>query len=188
MNDQVVLEALVRVRSEPSPQPQATDAGLRPPPSALDAPRMATRGPRSMGMNLTPLIDVTFLILVFFVCTAQVLERETLLRADLSEQSGSAAMDAMDLEEPPLRIEIRAPAGRRAITIVAPLPQPSDAADLTSVLASRRYGPENPGGLFAADQPIELAPAADVSWERAVEIFNAVTRAGYTRVRFASPS
>ncbi|MFM1830481.1 MAG: hypothetical protein RLZZ558_821 [Planctomycetota bacterium] len=187
MNEQVVLQALARLRCEPASEAHATDAGLSPPPSALDAPRMATRGPRGIGVNLTPLIDVTFLILVFFVCTAQVLERETLLRADLSEQAGPA-VDAMDLEEPPLRIEIRAPSGRRAIVIVAPLPQPSDADDLTSVLASRRYGPENPGGLFAEDQPIELAPAADVSWERAVEIFNAVTRAGYTRVRFASPS
>jgi len=187
MNEQAVLEALVRMRREPSPDAPATDAVLTPP-NALDAPRMTTRGPRGMGMNLTPLIDVTFLILVFFVCTAQVLERETLLRADLSEQVGSVAVDALDLEEPPLRIEIRASSGRRTIAIVAPLPQPSDAADLTNVLASRRYGPENPGGLFAADQPIELAPAADVSWERAVEIFNAVTRAGYTRVRFASPS
>jgi biopolymer transport protein ExbD len=183
-----VLEALARVRSEPSLEVQTTDANLTPPPSALDAPRVATRGPRGMGMNLTPLIDVTFLILVFFVCTAQVLERETLLRADLSEQVGSVAVDSLDLEEPPLRIEIRASSGRRTIAIMAPLPQPKDAADLTNVLASRRYGPENPGGLFAADQPIELAPAADVSWERAVEVFNAVTRAGYTRVRFASPS
>ena len=65
--------------------------------------------------------------------------------------------------------------------------QPADAEQLTAILESRRYGPQNPGGLFAADQPIELAPSKDAPWQDAVAAFNAITRAGYTRVSFARP-
>jgi hypothetical protein len=68
-----------------------------------------------------------------------------------------------------------------------PLPQPADSEQLGALLASKLYGPGNPGGLFAADQPIELAPSKDAPWEDAVAAFNAITRAGYTRVSFARP-
>ena len=41
-------------------------------PTADDAPvakRAARRARRGIALNLTPMIDVTFLLLVFFVCT-----------------------------------------------------------------------------------------------------------------------
>jgi biopolymer transport protein ExbD len=140
-----------------------------------------------MRLNLTPMIDVTFLLLVFFVCTTKALDKEGLLRADLSERGGAMPADALALDEPPLRVELRREDARTRVQVLAPMPQPEDAEELGFLLASRRYGPENPAGIFAADHPIELAPSADAPWEDTVAAFNAITRAGYTRVSFARP-
>jgi biopolymer transport protein ExbD len=140
-----------------------------------------------MRLNLTPMIDVTFLLLVFFVCTTKALDKEGLLRADLSERGGAMPADALSLDEPPLRIELARAEGRTRLQVLAPMPQPEDSEELGFLLAARRYGPENPGGIFASDQPIELAPSGDAAWEDTVAAFNAITRAGYTRVSFARP-
>jgi hypothetical protein len=70
--------------------------------------RTKRRGRGGMRLNLTPMIDVTFLLLVFFVCTTKALEKEGLLRADLSERGGAMPADALALDEPPLRMDARA--------------------------------------------------------------------------------
>lgn len=174
-----ILEALARMRR----------GELRASPSA-PAPEPSPRSRRRRGglsLNLTPMIDVTFLLLVFFVCTTRALERESLLRADLTAEAGTTDSDALGLDEPPLRIAIGRQDGRVTVRIEAPLPQPGTVEELVALLRDRRFGPGNPSGLFAADQPIELAPSREAPWEDAVAIFNAVTRAGYTRVGFTRP-
>lgn len=183
--DAVIVEALARLRrgeapAEP-PESEALDRSVR------DA-RARRRAFRMTQPNLTSMIDVTFLLLIAFVCATKVLPREGLLRADMTERGGSGvATDALALDETPLRIEIAREGGVTRIRVVAPTPQPSDAGQLGDILTSRRYGPQNPGGLFAADQPIELAPSKETPWDDTVAAFNAVTRAGYTRVGFARP-
>lgn len=149
--------------------------------------RASRRRGSGLALNLTPMIDVTFLLLVFFVCTTKSLDQEGLLRADLSERGGIASADAMALDEPPLRIEVQRANGATVIRVLAPLPQPADSEQLWALLTTRRYSAQNPTGLFAADQPIELAPSKEALWEDAVAVFNAITRAGYTRVSFARP-
>ncbi|MBM4007185.1 MAG: biopolymer transporter ExbD [Planctomycetes bacterium] len=149
--------------------------------------RAKRRALGGLQLNLTPMIDVTFLLLVFFVCTTKALDKEGLLRADLSERGGAMPADALSLDEPPLRVELRREDARTRVQVLAPMPQPEDPEELGFLLASRRYGPENPAGIFAADHPIELAPSADAPWEDTVAAFNAITRAGYTRVSFARP-
>jgi biopolymer transport protein ExbD len=149
--------------------------------------RAKRRARGGLQLNLTPMIDVTFLLLVFFVCTTKALDKEGLLRADLSERGGAMPADALALDEPPLRVELRREDARTRVQVLAPMPQPEDPEELGFLLASRRYGPENPAGIFAADHPIELAPSADAPWEDTVAAFNAITRAGYTRVSFARP-
>ncbi len=153
----------------------------------LEASRAKRRWRTGRQPNLMAMIDVTFLLLVFFVCTTRVLDKERLLRADLSEQAGVSAHAALSLDDPPLRIEVQSNNGTMQLRVVAPFPQPQNAEQLASLLASKLYSADNPSGLFAADQPIELAPSKDAQWEEAVAVFNAISRAGYTRVSFVRP-
>ena len=73
----------------------------------LEASRAKRRWRTGRQPNLMAMIDVTFLLLVFFVCTTRVLDKERLLRADLSEQAGVSAHAALSLDDPPLRIEVQ---------------------------------------------------------------------------------
>jgi biopolymer transport protein ExbD len=180
-----IAAQLQRLRGGMSSIPQAPsdeDADRR-----LRDARAKRRARGGLQLNLTPMIDVTFLLLVFFVCTTKALDKEGLLRADLSERGGAMPVDALSLDEPPLRIELTRAAGRTRLQVLAPMPQPEDPEELGFLLSSRRYGASNPSGIFASDQPIELAPSADAPWEDTVAAFNAITRAGYTRVSFARP-
>ena len=174
-----IVDALARLR-------RGELAATRPS-AELAQPVRSRRRRGGLSLNLTPMIDVTFLLLVFFVCTTRALERESLLRADLTAEASAAPTDALGLDEPPLRIAIGREDGQVTVRIEAPLPQPGSVEELVTLLRDRRFGPGNPSGLFAADQPIELAPSREAPWEDAVAIFNAVTRAGYTRVGFTRP-
>ena len=173
-----ILEALGRMRRGEITAPPVAETG--------PAPR-ARRRRGGLSLNLTPMIDVTFLLLVFFVCTTRALERESLLRADLTAEASPASSDALALDEPPLRIAIGREGGAMTLRLDAPLPPAGSTEELVRLLRDRRFGPDSPRGLFAADQPIELVPSREAPWEDAVAVFNAVTRAGYVRVGFARP-
>ena len=125
---------------------------------------------------------------VFFVCTTKTLDREELLRTDLS-QRGSAVVNptALALDEPPLRIELLRQDNHTVIKVLAPMSQPDSFEQLTALFNSKRYSTENPSGLFPSDHPIELAPAKDVPWNDAVSAFNGLVRAGYQQIHFVGP-
>lgn len=150
--------------------------------------RAARRANRGIKLNVIPMIDVTFFLLVFFVCANKTLDREEFLRTDLSQRGVAVVSpNSLALDEPPLRIELLRIGQHTKIKILAPMAQPDTFEQLTAVLNSKRYSTENPTGLFPADQPIELAPAKDVPWDDAVSAFNGLVRAGYQQIHFAGP-
>jgi len=167
---------------------QSFDEALSSDDNAPVAKRADRRARRGIALNLTPMIDVTFLLLVFFVCTTKTLDREELLRTDLRQRTSALVQPtALALDEPPLRIELFRKESQTVIKILAPMPQPDSFEQLTVTLNSKRYSKENPAGLFSCDHPIELAPAKDVPWNDAVAAFNGLVRAGYQQIHFAGP-
>jgi biopolymer transport protein ExbD len=148
---------------------------------------ISRRGRPRMSLNLTPMIDVVFQLLVYFLVSTNFARGEQVYRVDLPSRSEGAAADPFTLDEEPLRIEI-VPAGENglvAIRIPGPWPQPADFEALYEFLDGRRLDGENPAGLFAIDHPIVVAPSPSVRWDRTVDAFNAAVRAGYGRVGFA---
>ena len=62
---------------------------------------------------MTPMIDVVFLLLIFFVWTASFQIAEMLLPADLAAATGSAEPDSRQQTEPDLRVVIQLRQGQR---------------------------------------------------------------------------
>ena len=151
-----------------------------------EAKAISRRGRPRMSLNLTPMIDVVFQLLVYFLVSTNFARGEQVYRVDLPSRSEGVAADPFTLDAEPLRIEL-VPAGEVAVAIriPGPWPQPADFEALFEFLDGRRLDAENPGGLFAVDHPIVVDPAPSVRWERTVDAFNAAVRAGYERVSFA---
>jgi biopolymer transport protein ExbD len=141
-----------------------------------------------LTLNLTPMIDVVFQLLIYFLVSTNFALGEQVYRVDLPNREEGAA-DPFALDEEPLRIELLAAGdatpGLVAIRIEGPWPQPSGFEELHEFLESRRIDADRPAGLFAPDHPVLIDPGPSVRWDVTVDAFNAVVRAGYTNVGFA---
>ena len=148
-------------------------------------------GGGSFNLNLTAMIDVTFLLLIYFLVATEFKLGEEVYRLDLPERlPAELDRDPFELDEEPLRIEVISTGmGPRNCTlrIDGPYPQPRSFDELERFLAQRRISEANPGGMFHADHPLIVRPASDARWEHTIEAFNAVVKSGYSNVTFARP-
>ena len=153
--------------------------------------RRLLRDPRArarVSLSITPMIDVVFQLLIYFLLTAGFMGNERHLRAEMpGERSDRAQRAELALEREPLVIRLARDRGALAIELGGGLAPPRDARGLEQVLRDALVGPDSPRGFFTADHPIRIAAAPDVPWQDVVEIFNAVVAAGYRSVAFGGP-
>ncbi|MBM4113789.1 MAG: hypothetical protein FJ253_10565, partial [Phycisphaerae bacterium] len=96
-----------RMLFEPLPRPADPVREAVDPASRRDHRRRAGRlrdGGGRVRLNLTPMIDVVFQLLIFFVCTAQVLEGERIFRLEVPPMKAEADARASDRTPDPARI------------------------------------------------------------------------------------
>ena len=152
-------------------------------------PRKMTRQTPRVGLNLTPMIDVVFQLLIYFLLATNFALGEQVFRMDLPERGGTALVqDPFDMPEEPLRIRVLSTAPSRetlSVSLPPQYPRPEDLEDLELFLQENRSG--DTIGLFLSDHPIRIVPAPDTRWEHVVDVFNAVIRAGYRTVHFSDP-
>lgn len=143
---------------------------------------------RKMGVNLTPMIDVVFQLLIYFLLATNFALGEQVFRLDLPDRSGaSEKADPFELIDEPLRIRVTSvgEAGDQLqIAIEGPYPQPQSLRALELFLQESL---SNKTGFFLDDHPVDIVPAPTTRWEHVVDVFNAAVRAGYTKVQFAAP-
>jgi biopolymer transport protein ExbD len=77
----------------------------------MKLPLKALSGPVNLSLRMTSLIDVIFLLLIFFILTMQFHKTEGVLANRLPEKSGHSATQAQDLEIVRLRIRLSITAG-----------------------------------------------------------------------------
>ncbi len=146
-------------------------------------------GHARLSLNLTAMIDVVFLLLVYFMVATDFKAGEEVYKMDLPERrAAKPPADPFDLDEEPLRVVISTRGRLRTayrISIDGPYPQPESFEELFDFLRQRRIGPDTATGLFEPDHPIVIAPARATRWEHAMEAFNAAARARYSNVTFA---
>jgi biopolymer transport protein ExbD len=138
-----------------------------------------------LALSITPMIDVVFLLLVYFLLTSGLGHGERLLRTEPAPAEAREAAGSLALEEEPLLVRVtRGAAGAPAIRISGGLAQPRDAADLARILRDALLTPDSPRGRFGPEHPVRIAPAADLPWQDVVAVFDAVRSAGYRMVAF----
>ncbi len=127
------------------------------------ASRPRTRSRRRARIGLTPLIDVVFILLVFFMLASSFLDERAIAVGLPASSLGGASVEGA------LLIELRAEGLRLSGA-------PVTAAQLTERLGV--HAERNP------DQRVLIKPAPGVSLQRAVALLDRVVAAGLRQVSF----
>ena len=142
-------------------------------------------------LNLTAMIDVVFLLLVYFMVATEFKRAEVIERLDLPSRLGAGVADPFEVPDHPVVITVSSQdtdvarptvAAGFTIGIEGPFPQPTTLESLTDLLSERRMGGTGGRGLWPDDHPIVLQPAAGTDWEHVVRAFDATARAGYNNI------
>ncbi|MEO0965333.1 MAG: biopolymer transporter ExbD [Planctomycetota bacterium] len=140
-----------------------------------------------MNLNLTSMIDVIFLLLVYFVVTASFAENEGVLTARLPQKEGQT-QQTKDTPPPtqPLRIILRS-TGQAGVDISVPgASRVGTFSELQATLDRLMLDPERGkrDGIFEPDHPVLIQPDGQVRWDYVVNAFNAAIAARFSNVRF----
>lgn len=132
-------------------------------------------GDTRMQLPLTPMIDVTFQLLLFFLTATTWRQAEGQIPGSLPDPARQVSQQAIDQLLKPLVLDIRAGANGRVVYDLSGLvfeqPQP-----LQMHLAGLREA-------LGSDQvPVIIQPGKDVPWQHVVEVYNQVLRSGYKSV------
>ena len=150
--------------------------------------RSRKRGAR-LGLNLTSMIDVVFLLLVYFMAATEFKLGEEIYRLDLPDRGRVA--DPFDLPRDPLRVAVTTVGETDYVLRLSgpetECPRPATFQELFEFLDGRRRSDRAAGGVFEADHPIIVAPTGRTSWDHTMGVFNAAVRARYSNITFAAP-
>lgn len=125
-----------------------------------------------------PMIDMVFLLLVFFMVSAKPIKPETDIPIGLPGQvSAEESIDIPDEQ----RIEIQ-PSGQAVINdLSVDGPNQREMPDLVAILSRFKRAADN----NKADALVTLAPHDEVAHQRIVDVLNACAQAGITGVTMA---
>ena len=131
-----------------------------------------------IALAMTPMIDVVFLLLIFFVCTASFQPPEEVLPSDVVV-SGAGSLNAPveptpELDEVILRGK---PVGEQLIWSIndSPCPTFDRLRELLTDLAE-----------IDPTLPVIVDPSGDVPLAEVIRVYDASRRAGFLAVRFAA--
>ena len=127
------------------------------------------------GAPLTPMIDVIFQLLIFFLCTAAFDTPEQLLPASVSQQGAALAAAPDPLPREPVEVGVAGGAG--AVTFAINGRPVADRAALRATLERLRP--------VAADAPLILDVADEVAVADLVDVYDLCRSLEFADVRFA---
>ena len=131
---------------------------------------ISRRGRPRMSLNLTPMIDVVFQLLVYFLVTASFLGDERLLRAEAppADTARTRDDDPFSLESEPLDITVAREGAGGVISLSGGIPAPADADATPTQCAARMHTPPHTAVCCRALCPAPRAAAHTAElWPRA---------------------
>lgn len=171
--------------SESSSKSQSQSGGERDGDAAARRKRQALP-PARMGINLTSMLDVIFLLLIYFVITADFVIDEGVLTARMPRGTGETP--EQQLEPPPQKLNIELTSlGATGVSInVGGTQRVSSFTELAETLTGLQHDPERGlQGVYPPDNPVVIKPAGEVRWQHVVNAFNAAIKARYSNVAFS---
>jgi biopolymer transport protein ExbD len=144
------------------------------------------------ALNITSMMDLVLNLLLFFVLTASFAATEGVLPAMLPKLPlGGERIEHLSLDEKPTKLVISLVStgqGPALIQIEGATGTVSGPEDLHTTLARWRRDADHPDGLYLPDDAIVIQADGRVRWSEVVDAFNALVRAKYTNISFASPN
>ncbi len=135
-----------------------------------------------IAVNFAPMIDVTFLLLIFFLVTTTFERAEGILASQMPQDTGAPTV-ALPLSPIVVRLTQFGPAHDDFnIRIDDFENRPRTLAELTETL--RRIH-QQPG--FDEGTPVVVVAQDDVRWDHVVGCWNAALRAGCEKIAFGEP-
>lgn len=160
-----------------------------PHPEQVEKIQKRPRRAKRVDLNVVPLVDVLFMLLLFFILGTRFRQSEGLIPGTLPRVEGGIAKsdEKPEVLLPPIRIMVRSTAdatGRdtpdyQMSGLAVPIEGPKDLYDK---LMARKNGL---GGSFK-DTPIVIQPRPNVRWEYAVQAFNQAVRAQFPKIAFSA--
>ena len=134
--------------------------------------------PQPLQLNLAPMIDITFLLLIFFIITTTFDPPEGVLVSKLP--GDNVATVPLPLSPIVVRLGVEGDEGiGYVITLDNSDQTPGDFNELASILASIQ---ESPG--FDEDTPVVIMAQQSVRWDHVVNCWNAAVRVKYKNIMF----
>ncbi len=129
---------------------------------------------------LTPMIDVTFLLLLYFLLTTTFRQQEGQIPGSLPEKGGISAGAVVELK--PIRVTLL-PVGEDRMNCIYEMSghmvSMGSASQLYEALITRQKA------LGSDEVPVIIQPRASVRWRHVVEAFNQAVRARFKNIGFA---
>jgi biopolymer transport protein ExbD len=139
------------------------------------------KGNPNMQPPMTPMIDVTFQLLLFFILTCEFRESEGMIPGTLPSK-GSIAQQVSDTPPPdPIQIKV-IPSGDRQS---ASYELTGVGVAITTVMELGQRLKERQEQIGSKEVPIVIFPNADVPWGFVVEAFNQAKLAEFQKIGFA---
>ncbi len=128
--------------------------------------------PDPIGFQLAPMLDVVFLLLIFFVVTQKFILNEQDLKVKVPTAPKSTEEEARAINE--MIVNAREEAGELIVTI-----------------DRERYTLENLGKLMRrqvaldANQPVRIRGDANMTWQRMADVISTCSQAGVWNISFS---
>ncbi len=150
--------------------------------------RQARRSVSVGAINLAPMMDVMFNLLIFFLVATSFQMPEGLLSARLPKTSGISDRQAI-VPVVPIKIFLETAPGEKNVLIRVSTSMSSDAAsliileDFDQLYTLLKTLPKKPG--ITNQTPVIIASKDKVKWDTIVNAYNAAVRAKFKNIVFA---
>lgn len=135
-------------------------------------------GGEQMQLQMTSMIDVVFLLLIYFIVTANfTIDEGTLLATMPGNSSQTQPEDELD---PPVNIELTSADDGVTYRIRVDGQEPANASELAAYMKGRVAA-----GRMKIDDIVQIKPQGVVRWQHVVNVFNACVTAELENVGFA---